>query len=247
MLPYAFSGFPFVERFYSYAELNSTNEKAVNFSEIPKTGVFVFQADCQNNGRGRLGKTFFSKTEGGLWVSILKQLPDISTHFIHNRAISLAITSSIKHFVPKAPLSIKWPNDIYWNRKKICGILLESHRTSPSALVIGFGLNVNISRNEFPPELHSIASSVLHEAGKTIPLSTLLRTIMEFYKEYSEAPVENCHSQYLSLLYRKNSPVTIEKTAGIFRTVSIEGFAVIETSNGIVNVNGGTMLFSKDN
>jgi BirA family biotin operon repressor/biotin-[acetyl-CoA-carboxylase] ligase len=247
MLPYAFSGFPFVERFYSYAELNSTNEKAVNFSDFPQDGVFIFQADCQTNGRGRLGRAFFSKTEGGLWVSILKQLPDISAHFIHNRAISLAITSSIKHFIPDAPLHIKWPNDIYWNSKKLCGILLESHRSSSSALVIGFGLNVNITREEFPPELHSIATSVLQETKKTIPLSTLLRAIIEFYKDNIETPAAICHKNYLSVLYRQGSPVIIDKTAGIFKTVSIEGFAVIETDNGITNVNAGTMLFSEDN
>jgi BirA family biotin operon repressor/biotin-[acetyl-CoA-carboxylase] ligase len=246
MIPYVFSGFPFVERFYSYTELDSTNEKAVHISEIPQHGIFVFQTDCQTMGRGRLGRVFFSKTEGGLWVSILKQLPDISTHFIHNRAISLAITSAIKKFVPDAPLSIKWPNDIYWKKKKLCGILLETHHKLSSTIVIGFGLNVNIHRDAFPTELHSIATSVLQETGKIIPLSTLLRTIIELYKEYIETVPDICHQHYLSFLYRQNARVKIDSTEGIFKSVSVDGFALIETSSGIVNVHSGTMQFLED-
>lgn len=243
MLPSVFSGFPFVERFYSYTDLASTNEKACSFSTLPENGIFVFQADRQNQGKGRRGKAFFSDVEGGLWVSILTRIDDISKHFIHNRAISLAIILSLKQHFPKAPLNIKWPNDIYWGDRKICGILLETHTLEPQTLVIGIGLNINFHLDNFPHELHTIATSTLHETGKQISLTRLLRIIIEHYMEYKEADQFKMHDLYSTLLYRKGSRVSIDKFKGIFQAVGIDGHALINTPTGLQQVVSGTMRF----
>jgi biotin-(acetyl-CoA carboxylase) ligase len=241
MLPHVFSGFPYVERFYSYTQLASTNEKAVHFSEIPQKGVFVFQTDSRVDSKVRSGKDPYIETDGCLWVSILQQQTDPSTRFIQTRAISLAIISSIKHFFPDAPLFIKWPDRILWNCKEICCTQIESHQTSSSLLVAGFGLNVNIVRETIPAHLQSVTTSVLIETGKKIPLSTLLRKIMESYKVHIEKSPQDCHSHYCALLSYQKAHVTINTTEGIFKTVTVDGQAVIETESGAETIESGTI------
>jgi biotin-(acetyl-CoA carboxylase) ligase len=241
MLPHVFSGFPYVERFYSYTQLGSTNEKAVHFSEIPEKGVFIFQTDSQSNSKGRSRKEQHSETEGGLWVSILQKRAGSSSQFNHTRAISLAIVSSIKHFFPDAPLFLKWPDSILWGRKEICSIQTENHHTTHSALVTGFALNVNIFREALPAHLHSVTTSVLIETGKKIPLSTLLRKVMESYMDFIEKAPQECHSLYCSLLSYQNERITINTTEGIFKTITIDGQAVIETGSGPETIEAGTI------
>jgi BirA family biotin operon repressor/biotin-[acetyl-CoA-carboxylase] ligase len=243
MLPNVFTGLSFVERFYSYPDIESTNAKAVHLSQTPEQGIFVIQADRQSMGKGRYGKVFFSNTDGGLWVSIIQKLNDISTHFICNRALSLSILTTIKAHVPDAPLAIKWPNDIYWGNKKLCGILLETHNVQRNVLIIGFGLNVNIHLATFPPELQSIATSIQHEIGKNLSLHTLLRSIIETYKQFFDADQSIIHEHYSSFLYRSGARVKIDTIEGILKTVAPDGHAIIETSTGTARVNSGTMLF----
>lgn len=246
MLPHVFSGFSYVERFYSYAQLVSTNEKAVHFSEIPQKGVFVFQTDSLANSKVRSGKNLNPETQGGLWVSILQQQTDSASLFHYTRAISLSIISSIKHFFPDAPLFLKWPDCIMWAHKEICSIQIETHHTSSSAVIIGFELNVNFPREVFPAHLHSVTTSVLIETGKKIPLSTLMRKIVESYKNFiGKSPQEN-HSQYCSLLGYQDERVTIDTTEGIFKTITIDGQAIIESESGTATIKAGTIRCAEE-
>jgi biotin-(acetyl-CoA carboxylase) ligase len=241
MLPHVFSGFPYVERFYSYTQLDSTNEKAVHFSEIPQKGVYIFQTDSRANSKEHFGKYLNPETQGGLWVSILQQQTDSSTLFFYTRAISLAIITSIKHFFPDAPVLLKWPDCIVWGRRKICNIQIDTHHISSSAIIIGFELNVNMLLEAFPAHLHSVITSVLIETGKKIPLSTLMRKIIESYKDFIGKNTQESHSQYCSLLHYQNERVTINTTEGIFKTVTIDGQAVIETDSGSATIKTGTI------
>ncbi len=241
MLPHVFSGFPYVERFYSYTQLRSTNEKAVHFTEIPQKGVFIFQTDNRVDSKAHSGKNPVTETDGYLWVSILQKQLAPSTHFTFTRAISLAIISSIKHFFLDASLFIRWPDTILWNRKEIGSMQIETHLTSSSILITGFELNVNVPLDKIPAHLHSVTTSVFIEKGKKIPLSTLLRKIVESYKMYIEKSPDEYHSEYCSLLSHQNERVTINTTEGIFKSVTIDGHAVIETESGSVTTETGTI------
>ena len=71
MVPHVLSGLSFIERFYSYPTLPSTNEAAKALRNRPVKGLFCIQADRQTAGRGRRGASFFSDSPGGLWVSLV--------------------------------------------------------------------------------------------------------------------------------------------------------------------------------
>lgn len=242
MVPHALSGLDFIERFYPFSTVNSTNDIARNFDKCPSKGLYVIQADKQTAGRGRRGTPYFSE-EGGLWVSIMIPIDDISRHFIYNRSILLAIFDAIKETFKAAPLSIKWPNDLYWLNKKICGILLENHCKFNNILIIGFGLNVNFQISQFPQSLRPIASSLLIETQKAWPTAKLLRKIMELFHKYINEDPQVVHNRYIKNLYKVGSTVEINQQTGIFESVEIDGHLRLNQDGKTTLVNIGTLKF----
>lgn len=242
MIPHALSGLSFVERFYPFPAVGSTNEIARNLDNSPSRGLFVIQADKQTSGRGRRGTPYFSDI-GGLWVSIMVPVNDISTHFNYNRSILLAIFDTIKERFNWAPLAIKWPNDLYWSDKKICGILLENHNRFKNILIVGFGLNVNFQLKHFPPELRSIATSILIESGRSWPPGKLLHRIMELFFKYIHDNPHSAHNRYLQNLYKTGATVEINQQVGILHSVDINGQLIIIQNGKTVLINNGTLRF----
>lgn len=243
MIPHALSGLSFVERFYSYPILESTNATACAMKHHPKKGIYCIQADQQISGKGRRGGTYFSNNTGGLWVSLVVPTDDLSQHFMYNRAISLAVALTLEQCGKDLPVSIKWPNDIYWGNRKICGILLEGHPLFSNVIIIGFGLNVNIPKDEFPEELENIATSISIETGQQCSMSALLRTILRHYSVILDADQDKIHGYYLKRLYGKGQRIGINGISGTFSTVVPDGRLKL-INNGIpVFVNSGSPVF----
>ncbi len=234
---------PFVSKFISFQSIDSTNSYARNLKDLPSEGITVVQAQCQSSGRGRMGNGFFSDHPGGLWVSIISPISDLGKHFSFNRAISLAIADTVIENCTGAPITIKWPNDIYWADKKICGILLENHLTEPGFLVIGFGLNVNLRRDDFPLELYSKATSLLAESGRTFSAEKMLCSILAGFFNNLSADQHHLHSKYLSRLYRQGARVQIEGITGTLETVEPDGRLLVQTEEKSVPVGSGTLHF----
>lgn len=223
MVPYALTGLTFVERFYSYNIITSTNDIAKGLQHYPKKGIYCIQADRQTAGRGRPGHSFFSDNNGGLWVTLVTKVEDISSHFTYNRAISLAIVRCLEQYGKSQCISIKWPNDIFWNKKKICGILLENHPKFSNILLIGFGINVNINYEDFPPELRPIATSLKIETDTTYSLVQILRTILKNYIGFLSLSPEKAHRYYMKKLYGIGKKIKIENCYGILEGVELDG------------------------
>ncbi len=232
----------FVEQFYSFDCIDSTNDHAKTIHPIPLKGMYVVQATVQNQGRGRHGRSFFSNVFGGLWISIITPVEDITNHFTYNRALSVAICSTLLELYPDSDIKIKWPNDIYWNGKKVAGILLESLPASEKHLILGFGLNVNIPISNFPSELAHLITSVQNETSRETPLVPLLEAILiQFYNF-----CKNDHlTEYLytSLLYKTGSLVRINNINGTFNGVRKDGQIELSTDKGIVYFNSGTLEY----
>jgi len=231
----------FVEKLFSFPSIDSTNTFGQHLDSFPATGIFVVVAARQTQGRGQRGNSFFSG-EGGLYASIVCPISDITLHFSCNRAISLAIYDAMKARCPGAPLFIKWPNDIFWSHKKLCGILLESTARSSSHLVIGFGINVNTPPDAFPPSLAN-ATSMKMETGKTFDIADLLGTICRLFQQYWSMSGPTAHKRYCRRLYRRGSLVCINGQRGIFEGVNEDGRLSLNTDGGIIAVSSGPMEF----
>jgi BirA family biotin operon repressor/biotin-[acetyl-CoA-carboxylase] ligase len=244
--PHSIENLDFIEQYLYLEEIDSTNSYAKELKNFPKSGLFVIRAVKQSGGRGRREKTFFSEHSGGLWVSIIAPVTDISEHFIYNRALSLAICETLKSIDPSHndKISIKWPNDIYWKDRKIAGILLENMPATQNAIIAGFGLNINILVEDFPVELRQSATSILIETGQTQSLDRLLERILESYWNFShDNRQSSVHERYTKNLYKKGCPAVVDSRQGTFLTVEVDGQLRLKTSNGDVLCSSGTLRF----
>lgn len=142
--------------------LDSTNScaKRLAYEGCPEGTVVI--ADCQTQGRGRLGRTWESGRQKGIWMSIVLR-PDIAPEEIQiiTLAASVAVADSIEK-VTGIRTGIKWPNDVILDGRKVCGILTEmnSEIEQVNFIVIGIGINVNQTEDAFSGELSDKATSL---------------------------------------------------------------------------------------
>ncbi len=161
------------ENILVYSTLLSTSHTAKQLAlEGAKHGTIII-ANEQTGGRGRMGRSFFSPKDGGLYMSLILR-PEISldSSTLITSAAAVAVCRTLEK-TTGVKAGIKWVNDIYCNGKKICGILTEAitdfESNSISAIVIGIGINVSTARGDFPKELEKKAESLIHVTER--PLS----------------------------------------------------------------------------
>jgi BirA family biotin operon repressor/biotin-[acetyl-CoA-carboxylase] ligase len=215
--------FPFVEHLYHFASIDSTNTFAKKLRAYPEKGLVVVCADNQTAGRGQRDNTFFTQENAGLYASIACPISDVADHFSYNRAISLSIFDAILQIAPEASLSIKWPNDIFLGNRKVCGILLENVPLHAGILVLGFGINLNVTATEFPPDIQDRATSILIETGKHNDPTSLLKNIVEKFWQYRALSTEVAHEAYVGKLYNLGQWCDVAGKNGIFAGVNKDG------------------------
>lgn len=130
--------------FHLLASLSSTNQF---LKELP-TGqqIEVCAAETQTKGRGRFSRQWHSPFGENIYLSSRWNFNcDLSCLAGLSLIVSLAITATLKELAISEAIKIKWPNDILWHHKKLCGCLIEinAESNSKAEVIIGIGLNVN--------------------------------------------------------------------------------------------------------
>ena len=204
--------------------------------------VFLNVLD-QTTGRGQQGAVWQSQAFSNLTFSIL--IPTINlpaeAHFKLNMAVSLRIYEVLsRHRIPN--LSLKWPNDIMADGKKIAGVLIENTLSKKAIKdsVIGIGLNVNQTRFENLPK----ASSLKGLTKQNYNLEGLLKDFMDAFNNFDNdlhnTSFSEIKSAYESLLFRKDQISVFAKQNsaeafnGIIRGVTNDGLLRVETENSQV-------------
>ena len=167
---------------YNYKTISSTNEIAKNLAlSGAKHGTVVITEE-QTAGKGRLGRSFYSPANTGIYMSIILR-PNLTAmdSVLITTSSSVIICESIKK-VTGIDCQIKWINDIYLNNKKVAGILTEASTNFESGtidyLILGIGINFNQPKDDFPDELKSIASSLFNNNNNNINRNMLCAEII---------------------------------------------------------------------
>ena len=128
---------------FKFESVTSTNDKAINLIKDEKKEIGCVYANDQTQGRGTQGKQWISN-EGNFFGSIFFPLKDNYPPFNEFSTISpILISGVIKHFCKKQKINLKFPNDVFVNGKKICGILQELITSNNRKfLIIGIGVNI---------------------------------------------------------------------------------------------------------
>ncbi len=149
--------------------LDSTNAEAKRqvtaFASQNKFDPVLLVAREQSAGRGRLGRSFLSRAGQGIFMSLLYFTEKDLSEAVSVTTAAAAVTAKAIEAVTKEPMRIKWVNDIYNDRGKVCGILAETMAVGALHAVI-VGIGINVGEESFPPELQGIASSVGHIEGR---------------------------------------------------------------------------------
>lgn len=152
----------------------STNDEVKKYWDLGED-IAVF-ARRQTGGRGTKGRSFASP-EGGIYISFIKHYRGLKAEKAYEvtEDISLSVALTLRAFGVKA--EIKWPNDVYVGKKKICGMLTQNEIKNGyvEKTLCGIGINVN---NDLPIELDGIATSLKKELGREVDLKSVLFTLV---------------------------------------------------------------------
>ncbi len=156
--------------FLFFPEIDSTNREARDRARKGAREGTVILADYQSHGRGRLGRTWESPSGANVYLSVILR-PPIPPPAAPQITLLAGVSAAraLSH-VSGLECRIKWPNDILVRGKKLAGILaeMEAEGSDTRFIILGFGVNVNWEKEDFPPELRESATSLRAEKGEEI-------------------------------------------------------------------------------
>jgi len=200
-------------------------------------------ADYQTAGKGQRGNSWESEEGKNLLFSIVLY-PDMvkaNDQFIISQIISLAIAASLRKYTDT--ISIKWPNDIYWHDKKICGILIENTLLDNNIKESVCGIGININQTEFKSAAINPVS-LKQITGKDYDLKKLLHevelSISHFYKKLRKGDIENIIHSYKDTLFRRDGYHVYNDGVNDFsariKDIGRDGTLILETIEGIERI-----------
>lgn len=203
------------------------------------SGYDAVLARKQTAGKGRGDKKWFSP-EGGLWLSILIDENDMNKGIL-SIICSVAIVNTLLDF--NIEPSIKWPNDILINSRKIGGILIEKVNKK---FITGIGLNLNIPHSKFPHNLQKRVSSLKEIINDRISIKKTARNIIKQIKKGAEEQ-EKFYATYL--LFNQDLGKNVEiiindrKIKGRVAGINNDGSIKIATSGKIKTYYSGSIKY----
>ena len=204
--------------------IDSTNRYLADYvSNIPLKDYAVVMAQYQSAGQGQRGSNWQSEKGKNLIISILKKniKTKVQDQFEINMRISMAVLITLNTFgIPN--LSVKWPNDILSDNKKISGVLIQLivKKEIIKQAIIGIGINVNQTHFNNLPQ----ASSMKSITGTAFDIEALTTELMTQLKHYFDVPNTNkLISEYESVLFRKNKPSSFVNPQGVSFLGTIQG------------------------
>lgn len=196
----------------------------------------------QTSGRGQTGNSWESESGKNLMFSLFfypKQLP-ASQPFVIAELAALCVKRTLDRLVPG--VTIKWPNDVYWNDRKICGILIENQLAGGliSHSIIGIGINLNQDMF-YGNALNPVSlKQITGYSYDRLEILEQLRSDFHEIREQSEIDGrETIHREYMQSLYRGNGFYLFSDKDGNFEArihhVELSGHLVLERKNGALS------------
>lgn len=218
-----------------FPELDSTNEELKRRARTGAAEGLAITADSQTAGRGRLGRSFQSLPGKGLYLSVLlRPQADLALAASFTAWAAVAVARALEEEI-SLPVAIKWPNDLLVDGKKLCGILTEA---TGSAVILGLGLNLTQTADDFGAELAPLAVS-LAQLGFAPDPTRLTHAILRHLSDlYSRFPADSaaCLSDYRRRCVTLGKDVLLVRETGSIpaRAVDVDShFALIVEIGGV--------------
>ncbi len=203
-------------------------------------------ADEQQEGKGRLGRTWHSPPRTGIWMSLILR-PSIPLQQASHLTLlaSVGVCMAIRKQT-NLPITIKWPNDLLLHGKKVCGILTElrGDQDRINYVILGMGLNVNQTEEDFPVDLREIATSLAVEGGKKYSRANLIAQIMqeleEYYRLYLKGGFDPIREKWESLSNLMGKSITARTpqttVVGIAERLHSDGSLLVRSGGEVITI-----------
>lgn len=221
-------------------EIDSTNNymKSLLLKQKVKEGTII-SADFQTGGRGQRGNGWMSENGKNLLFSIVLY-PDAvkaNEQFLILQVVSLAVADFLRKYTDG--ITIKWPNDIYWREKKICGILIENAIEGDQIKESVCGIGINLNQESFDSSLPNPVSlkQITGEYYKqSIMLGEVRELLFSYYEQLRRGEIQIIAENYRDSLFRKTGYHLFNDNTNDFiariKNVAPDGTLILETESG---------------
>jgi BirA family biotin operon repressor/biotin-[acetyl-CoA-carboxylase] ligase len=227
-----------------HVEVDSTNSEAQRLAAAGETGPLWITANRQTSGRGRRGRVW--ETNSGNLATTLLLRPDASPAIVGQLSFvaALAAAEMAAHFAPHTAITVKWPNDVLADGRKLAGILLEA---GPGWLAVGIGVNLA----SFPPDTEFPATS-LAQLGIAAPssedaLAVLAARFAHWYDVWMSEGFETVRGAWLARAGGLGGPIRArlpnETRSGVFEGIDASGALLLNEQGQVRAIAAGEVFF----
>ena len=221
--------------FYLLDTVDSTNTFAKE--KLLNKDYLVVISEQQTAGRGRQGKEWYSPNAGNIYMTIkFRDKNPAPLSLIIGLLISEAMDSVSGQ---KINAELKWPNDLLINKKKICGILIESEMNADEVeFIVGIGINYSLPKKEsWWGEIGELADILPREKL----MNRILQNIIDYkengYKNWKDAWEKRC--MHIGIELKALSNDQKDTDIGIFKGINEEGKMLLQTERGLKIISSG--------
>jgi BirA family biotin operon repressor/biotin-[acetyl-CoA-carboxylase] ligase len=212
---------------------DSTNQRAKELADAGAPHGTLVTADEQTAGRGRQGRAWVAPPGTAILMSlVIRDLDESAAMLPLAAAVAVAEACESAAGVQAA---IKWPNDVWIDRRKVCGILVEG-RPAAGWAVVGIGLNVTTT--EFPDEIREIATSLAVASG-TLSVDDTLATLLEALDRRLLDPPEAVLAAWRERDAIKGERIAWADGSGVAAGIDDSGSLLVETDDGRIALGSG--------
>ena len=221
--------------FYLLDTVDSTNTFAKE--KLLNKDYLVVISEQQTAGRGRQGKEWYSPNAGNIYMTIkFRDKNPAPLSLIIGLLISEAMDSVSGQ---KINAELKWPNDLLINKKKICGILIESEMSADEVeFIVGIGINYSLPKKEsWWGEIGELADILPREKLMNSILENIINYKENGYKNWKDAWEKRCMHIGIELKALSNNQKDTD--IGIFKGINEEGKMLLQTERGLKIISSG--------
>ncbi len=184
-------------------EIDSTNNYAKRLAEDGEKEDMLIVSDCQTAGRGRNGRSFASLKGKGIFMTLLKH-PKLEPQ--KASMVTIVTAMAVREGIFNATgleCNIKWPNDIVYDGKKVCGILTEMSAEMQNINYVVIGIGINTSNESFSEDIKDVAVSIKMTGKNTIKRSSIIEQVIKSFDKYFTEFEKTSDLEYLREEYNK--------------------------------------------
>ena len=221
---------------YEYFYLESTDSTMDEIKTRINNNNLIVRANEQKKGKGRRGSKWIS-FPGNLYCSIaIKTEFSLKDYFIYSILMSIAIKDSLEHIGMKN-ICFKWPNDIYYQDRKISGMILESFKDKKDRKFVIIGVGINFISS---PSIDNYKTTHVSTYIKNININEYFKIFINYFFYYINKNI-NLKNSYFVTRY-KNSLMFLGKEI----TIRVSNNKILKGIFNGINKDGGLLLQQKD-